>query len=495
VTGIDLHFEGLTKHYGPVRALDNFTHSFAGGQVHALIGKNGSGKSTFVRMLSGATAPTSGKIVVGAQDVEFRTPQEAMEAGVVTVYQELSLVPGLSVAENIFLGRLPRRAGGCLIDWTLLNRRAGELLSEMGAFDIDPHQAVETLSVGRQQVVEIVKASSLSPKVLLLDEPTSALAASEVEQLFALIRRLKARGVTIIYISHRLAELPEIADTVTALRDGTFAGSLPMEKAGTTEILDMMFGDMPPLEHAVRKVHDEVLLEAKGLSMAPWLTDVSFKLKKGEVLGIAGMLGAGRTELLHGIFGARKFDAGQLVMAGQDITDKSLAERKALGLAYASEDRKHAGLVLDHSIHANLVTAPLRSIARRGLTWVGLERPHVARQIGNLHIKVSDPMLPASSLSGGNQQKVVVGNWLNTSPRIFLLDEPGRGVDVQAKHQIYQIIWEQASRGLSSIVVSTELEDLAECCDRVIVLHDGSVTAEFVGSEIDAKRLYAATMA
>lgn len=489
---MDLHLEELTRHYGAVRALHNFTHSFASGQVHALIGKNGSGKSTFIKMMAGATSPTSGRIRLGGRPVQFRSPQDALAEGVVTVYQELSLVPGLSVAENIFLGRLPRR--GKWIDWTRLHDLAGALLEEMGAIDIDPRQSVESLSVGRQQLVEIVKASSLSPKVLLLDEPTSALAAAEVERLFALIRRLKAKGVTILYISHRLAELPRIVDTVTTLRDGAFAGSLPMAEAGPREILGMMFGNLAPLDRPAHRAGGELLLEVQGLRIEPWLRDVSFRLCKGEVLGIAGMLGSGRTELLHGIFGARPIDAGRVLLDGRDITSYGLPGRKAEGLAYASEDRKHAGLVLDHSIHANLVTAPLRKIAKWGLTWLGLERPHAERQVAGLQIKVSDLMLPVNSLSGGNQQKVVVGNWLNSGPRVLLLDEPGRGVDVQAKRQIYQIIWDQAARGLSSIVVSTELEDLAECCDRVLVLRDGRIAAEFSGKGLDPKALYAATM-
>ncbi|WP_428929581.1 sugar ABC transporter ATP-binding protein [Marinibacterium sp. SX1] len=492
--GVDVRFEKLTKHYGSLKALEKFTHHFDGGEVHALIGKNGSGKSTFVRMLSGATKPTAGTISLNGAPVNLDTPKAALSAGVVTVYQELSLVPGLSVAENIFLGRLPRRCAGGLIDWARLRQRAAGLLNDMGAGDIDPLQKVESLSVGKQQIVEIVKASSLDPKVLVLDEPTSALASSEVSQLFELIRTLRARGVTIIYISHRLAELPQIADTVTALRDGVFAGSLPIEQATPKDILDMMFGDLPPLNRPARRLTGPVVLEARRVAAAPWFDDVSFALRKGEVLGIAGMLGAGRTELLHGLFGAREFDRGAVLLGGKDITHCSLLERKKLGLAYASEDRKQAGLSIDHSIHTNLVTASCRTIARHGFIWPRLERPFVNRQIADLHIKVSDPALPVSSLSGGNQQKVVVGNWLNTNPQVLLLDEPGRGVDVQAKRQIYQIIWEQAHKGLSAIVVSTELEDLAECCDRVIVLHNGRITAEFSDARIDPKDLYAATM-
>jgi len=493
MSGFDLELRGLTKHYGSVRALEEFSHRFAAGQVHALIGKNGSGKSTFVKMMSGAVEPTSGEIAVNGAALRFRTPQEALREGIVTVYQELSLVPGLSVAENIFLGRLPRRHG--LIDWPQLFDRASTLLADMGAGDIDARMPVDRLSLGRQQLVEIVKASSLDPRILLLDEPSSALAATEVESLFALVRRLRDRGVTVIYISHRLAELPQIADTVTALRDGVFAGSVPMAEATPQVILDMMFGDMPPLDRPNRAPSTGApVLSARNLVMAPWLADVSFDLAPGEVLGIAGMLGSGRTELLLGLFGARRFDAGRVALLGRDVSDDDLPARKAAGMAYTSEDRKHAGLVLDHSVHANLSLASLRQMARRGFTSIRRERPHVARQIGGLQIKVADPMLPVASLSGGNQQKIVVGNWLNTAPRVLLLDEPGRGVDVQAKRQIYRIIWDEAERGVSSIVVSTELEDLAECCDRVIVLRAGRITAEFTGAALEPKALYAATM-
>jgi ABC-type sugar transport system ATPase subunit len=490
-----LELRGLTKHYGRVTALDDFNHSFERGKVHALLGKNGSGKSTFIKMMSGATEPTKGEILLNGEVCRFSRPSDALEAGIVTVYQELSLVPHLSVAENIFMGRLPKRKGTPFIDWPDLRKRAAQLLNDMGAGDIDPDIPAGSLSVGRQQVVEIVKAMSFKPIVLQLDEPTSALAQAEVKQLFELVRRLRDRGVTIIYISHRLAELTEIADTVTALRDGVFTGSCSIEEATPAVILEMMFGQIQPVHRPLHpKERTKPILAVRNLSLAPLLKDISFDLYPGEVVGIAGMLGSGRTELLRAIYGAGPHDAGEIVVDGKTVSNVSIPVMKAFGIGYTSEDRKHGGLAQILSSHANLCLAAMQRIGKLGFITTGREDPYVKRQIDNLLIKVGDPSLPVSSLSGGNQQKIVVGNWLNDDPRILLFDEPGRGVDVLAKQQIYNIIWEQATRGLASIVVSTELEDLVECCDRILILRDGVIADEFVNEKLDPKTLYAACM-
>ncbi|KQW27233.1 sugar-transporting ATPase [Rhizobium sp. Root274] len=491
-----LELRHLTKHYGAVKALNDFSHSFAKGQVHALLGKNGSGKSTFIKMLAGAVQPTTGEILVDGRPCSFAHPSDALKAGIVTVYQELSLVPHLSVAENIYLGRLPRHANTPFIDWPGLLRQAKTLLHEMGAGDIDPAQPVSCLSIGRQQLVEIVKAMSLNPSVLQLDEPTSALAQAEVQQLFGLVRRLRDRGVTIIYISHRLAELSEIADTVTALRDGHFTGSCPMADATPAVILEMMFGDITPVSRPPRPIAaGEPILSVRDLKIEPMVQSVSFDLHRGEVLGIAGMLGSGRTELLRAIYGAGPIAGGEIRVDGKRVETVSIPTMKRLGIGYTSEDRKESGLVQILSIHANLCLAAMQRFSHRGFVTQQRERPAVERQIKDLSIKIGSPMLPVSSLSGGNQQKVVVGNWLNNAPRVLLFDEPGRGVDVQAKQQIYQIIWSKALEGLSSIVVSTELEDLVECCDRILILRDGHITEEFVNDGLDPKTLYAACMA
>jgi ABC-type sugar transport system ATPase subunit len=404
-------------------------------------------------------------------------------------------VPELSVEENIFLGRLPRKRSG-LIDWILLRRTTNALFEEIGGLDIAPQTRVADLSVGQQQMIEIVKAMSFRPKVLQLDEPTSALAQAEVRQLFTLVRKLRDLGVTIIYITHRLSELDQIADTVTAIRDGQFVDSVPIKDATPSVILDMMFGDLPPLERPTQAIsQDKSVLSARNLALAPHFDDISFDLYSGEVLGIAGMLGSGRTEWLHCLCGALTPDHGEISVNGQAVTKPDIPTMKALGIGYTSEDRKHSGLVQLLSSHANLCLAGLGQIAPKGWISTRTERPFVDRQIAGLHIKAGDPMLPVSSLSGGNQQKIVVGNWMNNTPDILLFDEPARGVDVQAKRQIYELIWEKAREGLSSIVVSTELEDLTECCDRILVLRDGRIAEEFLNDGLDAKDIYAACMA
>jgi ribose transport system ATP-binding protein len=336
---------------------------------------------------------------------------------------------------------------------------------------------------------------SNEPEILLLDEPTSALASSEVDHLFQVMRRLRGQGVTMIYISHRLAELEMIADTVTVIRDSRHIGSVPIAQAKPKVILDMMFGETefarrahPPSSH-----HEEVL-SVERLSLPPKLHDVSFSLRKGEVLGIAGMLGSGRTELLRAIYGLLPAASGSIVFEGQAVTRPTPEKMKALGLGYTSENRKEDGLVQVASIRDNLCLAGLARIAPRGWISRQIEQPFVDANIRDLHIKVSSADKPVASLSGGNQQKVVIGNWLNAGVKVLLFDEPSRGVDVAAKQQIFQIIWAQAARGLSSIVVSTELEELLEVCDRILVLREGRIQAELDPATTDAKALYAACM-
>lgn len=491
---IALSLRGLTKRYGSILALNNFSHDFAAGQVHALIGKNGSGKSTFIKLLAGAIQPNEGEIVVSGRSVAFDGPQDALRHGIATVYQELSLIQDLSVAENIYLGRLPTKGGGGRVDWLATFSKARDLLDSMG-LDIDPATPVRHLSVGQQQVVEIVKAMSNEPTILLLDEPTSALATSEVDHLFQLIRRLRERGVTMIYISHRLAELEMIADTVTVIRDSRYVGSVSIAEANTKTVLDMMFGET---EFARRETppstSQDPVLTVEHLSLPPKLRDVSFTLHRGEVLGIAGMLGSGRTELLRAIYGLLPFREGRIGFNGEPVANPTPEKMKALGIGYTSENRKEDGLVQVASVRDNLCLAALSRIARRGRIDRSMEQPYIDANIRDLHIKVSDPDRPVSSLSGGNQQKVVIGNWLNTEPKVLLLDEPSRGIDVAAKQQIFQIIWTQAARGISSIVVSTELEELLEVCDRILVLRDGRIQAELAPSKVDAKALYAECM-
>lgn len=493
-----LEFTAVSKAYGPTLALSRFSHDFAPGKVHALMGKNGSGKSTLVKILAGVVQPSEGTLRVGGKPASFASPHDAFASGVVTVHQELSLVPSLSIGENIFLGRLPmtRRLGVRVVDWARMHREAAALLHEMG-LDLDTHQEVSTLSVGQQQVIEIAKAMSFRPAILLLDEPTSALATREVDLLFTLVRRLRERGVTILYITHRMNELFQIADTCTVLRDGVFAGSIDMTQATPDRIVEMMFGETAKAKRPTRRAIDRSgppLLDVQGLTRHGVFDDISFQVHPGEILGIAGLLGAGRTEVLRAVFGADPVDARTVTVAGRGYQRPGLQAMKQAGLGYTPENRKEAGLVQILSTHDNLCLASLGRISQAGIVSRAGEQGFVDRQIKDLAIKVPDPMLPVSSLSGGNQQKVVIGKWMNTAPKVMFFDEPSRGVDVQAKRQIFDIIWQKASEGLGAVFVSTELEEVLEVADRILVMRQGRIVAEVDPTEITLNDLYAICM-
>jgi ribose transport system ATP-binding protein len=484
-----LEARNISKKYPGTTALDDVSLGFGGGQVHALLGKNGAGKSTLVKIISGATQPSSGQLLVDGLPVQLRSPQDAFAQGIATVYQELSLVPELSVAENILFGRLPMK--GLIIDWPQVFERAGRILADMNVL-LDVRGKVGRLSVAQQQVVEIAKAMSFNPSVLLLDEPTSALAHGETESLFNLIRALKARGVAIIYISHRLQELNQIADVMSVLRDGKFIGTRTMEGATPASIAQMMFGDTKPGGRpADLQAGDETVLEVRDLNSARHhLHNISFKLHHGEILGIAGMLGSGRTELLLSIFGAETFDSGEIIINGQGVPRHSTpTNMKNLGVALAPEDRKQQGLVQMMSVSNNATLASLSSLGTGGLLSARRQNVIVQANVSDLGIKVSDAGIAVSSLSGGNQQKVVLSKWLNTQPKVMLFDEPTRGIDVEAKGQIFKIIYELSRQGVSSLFVSSELEELFEVCHRILVMHEGRIVGEVRPEDISIEQL------
>ena len=362
--------------------------------------------------------------------------------------------------------------------------------------DIDPTEKVYKLSMWQSQVVEITKAMSYNPKVLMLDEPTSALAQHEVQSLFEAIRMLKKQDVIIIYISHRLQELWEIADTVTVLRDGKLIGSVPMKEVDHKGIVHMMFGEVEVRQRPDDLiVRDETIMEVKNLTSKGKFEDVSFELKKGEVLGIAGMLGSGRTELLRSIFGADSFDSGEIIVEGKIVPRNISPETmKKMGLGLTPEERKTQGVILIHSIRDNLCYASLDKICDRHIINKPRRTQFAQRQVEDLQIKIPSTLATVSSLSGGNQQKVVVGNWLNNAPKIMLYDEPSRGIDVNAKQQIFQIMWDQSRKGISSIFVSSELEELLEVCHRILIMHMGKIVGEVRPDELKIDELYASAM-
>ncbi len=483
-----LRTENLTKIYPGTKALDNISAQFSSGQVHAICGKNGSGKSTLVNIFSGAVSPTEGEFFLDDKALVFHSPQDAIDKNIATVYQELSLFPGLTVTENILMGRLPMK--GKFIDWKKAHKEGEELLKE---FDITlkSTEIVAHLSMWERQMVEIVKAMSTNPRVLMLDEPTSSLAKEETQKLFTMIKKLKERDVIILYVSHRLQELWEIADTCTVIRDGLYIGTELMSQMSHKKLVDMMFGTIQVKDRPSDILpKDNVVLSVRSLNRKGYFQDISLEVKEGEILGFAGMLGSGRTEILRGIFGADKVDSGEVVFHNQSLKKRTPETMKNMGFAMTSEDRKHEGLIQILSVHDNLCTAARNSMGKGPFISKSTEIPYVEKQITSLDIKVSNPSRTVRALSGGNQQKVVVGNWLNTEPKIMFFDEPSRGIDVHAKQQIFEIIWAQARKGVSSIMVSSEFEELLEVCNRILIIQHGKITGEVNPDTCSLEKLY-----
>jgi len=491
-----LELDSIRKVYPGTVALDGVSVRWEGGKVHALIGRNGAGKSTLVNILTGAVQPTEGTVRLNGTPVRFASPADARRAGVAAVHQELSLVPELSVAENILLGALPRRTGllRALIDWNEATLRARAVLDRLG-LSLDTRVPAGRLPVARQQLVEIAKAMVSDPSVLILDEPTSALSRQEADRVAVLVRTLAAQGVLVVYITHRLQEIGRIADTVTAVRDGKSAGTRPSQELTPERIVAMMFGEQLRLVRTTdHPAGAEPLLQVRGLSRPPAFTDISFTLHEGEILGIAGLMGSGRTELLRGIAGADPSKDGDVVVAGTAVRPVSPLQMKRFGVAMTPENRKEHGLVGVLSTRANICLASLDRITRLGLTTRARETPVVTHAVRTMELTVSDPELPVSSLSGGNQQKVVLGKWLNTAPRVLLLDEPTRGIDLRAKMQIFQIISRLSREGIGVLVVSSEIEELLDICHRILILKNGHLTGAVDAGGIQLDDLFAACM-
>ena len=488
-----LRTDNISKQYPGCLALDRVTVAFESGKVNAILGKNGSGKSTLVKCFSGAIQPTSGSFYLNDEKLTFASTTDALARGFATVYQEMSLIPSLTVAENIYLGRMPKR--GAVIDWKRANDMAAALLQKMGV-NINPRETVSRLSMWQCQVVEITKAMSFNPRVLMLDEPTSTLATNEVEHLFDVIRELKKQDIIIIYISHKLHEVPQITDTITVLRDGCLIDKVNTSDVSHADIIHMMFGETRIRNRPADVVAgEETVLQVRNLTRKGKFQDISFDLHRGEVLGIAGMLGAGRTELLKSIFGADPYDSGEIIVNGKPAKrHASPVTMKKLGLGLTPEDRKSEGLILIHSIRDNLCYASMDKTSNGWLEVRAKRNAAAQKQVEELSIKVPDIDASVNSLSGGNQQKVVVGNWLNTQPQIMLYDEPSRGIDVSAKQQIFEIIWDQSRSGGSTIFISSELEELLEVCHRILIMKEGRLIGEVRPEDVNINQLYALSM-
>lgn len=495
-----LEMRNIVKEFPGVRALDGVSFALEAGEFHSLVGENGAGKSTLMKVLSGVYpfGTYEGDILIDDQIRQFRGIRDSENAGVAIIFQELSLVKELTVGENIFLGKEPSSFG--VINWSELYHRTSKLLQELN-LDIDPRVPVGNLGIGQQQLVEIAKALSKDANILVLDEPTAALTESEVETLFSILRDLKARGVGMVYISHKLNEVFEMSERITVLRDGRTVGTSPASELTKEKVIELMVGRevgniFPEPDHELGDTVLEVRdLTAFSIDAADKrvVDDVSFSVRKGEVLGIAGLMGAGRTELLMSVFGAWSGKYSRKVFVeGREIDIDTPAEAIRAGLGFVTEDRKRFGLILDQTILDNMTLAGLKRISGAFLTHRTRETIAASGPMKSLRVKANSPLTIAGTLSGGNQQKVVLGKWLLTNPKVLFLDEPTRGIDVGAKQEIYAEINKLAKAGLAIVLVSSELPEVLGLSDRILVLHEGRVTGEFNRSEATPEKVMAA---
>lgn len=486
-----LEMREITKTFPGVRALDGVTFDLRPGEIHALVGENGAGKSTLIKVLSGVYPHPEygGEILIDGQPRRFSNIRQAEEAGIAVVYQELSLVKDMNVGENIFLGRAPRRFG--FVNWEELYRRAGKLLNDLH-LRIDPTTPVRNLGIGQQQLVEIAKALSQDARILVLDEPTAALTDAEVDTLIKILNSLRERNVGMVYISHKLEEVFRLSDRITVLRDGRTVATHATAKLDEQRVISLMVGrEVGDIFPEATHVPGEEVFEARNISVedpnvpGKLLVDrVSFTVKRGEVLGIAGLMGAGRSDLLMAIFGAHTGHVtGETLVGGKLVRINKPADAINQGIGFVTEDRKRYGLVLDQTILDNMTLASLRRVSGRLMTNRDAEAAASERMSRDLRVKTRNVYTIAGTLSGGNQQKVVLGKWLLTQPRVLFLDEPTRGIDIGAKQEIYSQINQLAKTGLAIVLVSSELPEVLGLSDRVLVLHEGRMTGEFTRTE------------
>jgi rhamnose transport system ATP-binding protein len=478
VTAPILAVTSVSKSFAGVQALKDVSFDVCAGEVHALVGENGAGKSTLIKVMSGAESADHGTIVLHGQPMPRLDPSTARSLGIAVVHQQPALFPDLTVAENLSLGRDAGHAWR-RVRWRAQQERALQLLARVGA-SIDPGRLVESLTMPEQQLVEIARALGADARLLILDEPTAALTAPDVEALLGVLRRLRAQGTGIVYISHRLDEVLAIADRVTVLRDGRTVTTRPVDGLTSAEIVQLMVGsELHELEARHARAVGEVAIDVSGLvSRAAGIHGISLVLRRGEIVGLAGLVGSGRTQLAETLFGITPADDGELVIDGRAMRIRSPREAMLAGLAYVPEDRRRHGVVLEMSVAANTTLANLSAIARGGLIDRRAERTTATRCIQTLRIGADSPDAEAGTLSGGNQQKVAVARWLETKPSILILDEPTQGVDVRSKAEIHRIIRELADDGLAILVISSDMHDVLTLSDRILVMREGTIAGE-----------------
>jgi rhamnose transport system ATP-binding protein len=486
-----LRMTNISKSFSGVHALRGVQFDLYPGEVHALLGENGAGKSTLVKVMTGVHQPDSGEIYLNGAQVHFGDARQSRQAGIAAIYQELSLFPDLDVAENIFAGRQPTKAGG-RIDWRKLYQQADQLLASLGV-QLNLKQKARSLSIAQQQMVEIARALSVNARILIMDEPTSSLTLNEVAELFRIVRRLRKEGTAIVFISHRLEELFELADRVTVLRDGNYVDTRPMKEVTRDDLIRMMVGrtitNMFPKQDVQA---GEVVLKVENLTCSGLFQNISFELHKGEILGMAGLIGAGRTDVARAIFGVEPPDSGTIQLKGKKIRITSPQQAIALGLAYVPEDRQLHGLIPPMNITENISLPILPEYTRRGWLRNKRERSATFNAARQMEVRANNIFQKARELSGGNQQKVVLAKWLSTKPRILILDEPTRGIDVGTKAVIHALMSKLASEGMAILMISSELPEILGMSDRIIVMHEGRMTASFNRAEATQEKIISA---
>jgi ribose transport system ATP-binding protein len=483
--------EGIEKAFPGVHALSQCRFDLRRGEVHALVGENGAGKSTLMKILAGVYSRDAGRIIYKGEDVQIPSPRAAQHLGISMIHQELNLMPHLTVAQNIFIGREPRQGLPFVLDDKAINEQTARLFESM-RLKLDPRTRVADLTVAKQQMVEIAKALSFNADVVIMDEPTAALTESEIDELFRMIRDLRGRGVGIAYISHRLEELKQISDRVTVMRDGRYIDTVNTADVAIDRIISMMvgrtiYGGAPEIPEVAT---EEVVLDVRHLNRGNAIRDVSFQLKRGEILGVAGLMGAGRTEVARAVFGADPIDSGEIYVNGRRAHIKSPADAVAHGIGYLSEDRKRYGLALGMDVETNVVLAAFKKFLRL-FGWVDTvgTRNTASHFVEALTIKTPNLGQKVKNLSGGNQQKVIIAKWLTGDTNILIFDEPTRGIDVGAKSEIYRLLNDLAQQGKAIIMISSELPEILRMSHRIIVMCEGRITGELTSAEATQERI------
>ena len=484
----------ISKYFPGIKALDEVDFKIRAGEVHTLIGENGAGKSTLVKIITGIHSPDFGVILQDGQPVEFRNPIASQAAGISAIHQEATMFPELSVTENIYMGHHLTRGGSRLLDWKAMKLKTRSLLEKL-ELEINPETKVKDLSVAQRHMVEIVKALSLDARIVIMDEPTSALSLREVEDLYKIIRQLKTGGQAIVFISHKFEDIYEIADYFTVLRDGRYIGEGKVAETAMDTIVQMMVGrSLSQMYPKLSVQTGEIVLDVQGLSRTGIFKDVSFKLRKGEILGFFGLVGAGRSEVMQAIFGIETYTGGTITINNRVVRIASPSQAMEHGIAYIPEDRQLQGTILDMNIRENVTLPVVDRLSHYSFLDIQKERELTDEFGGRMEIKASSWEQAVNSLSGGNQQKVVLAKWLATRPEILIMDEPTKGIDVATKARVHEFISQLAEAGLAIILISSELPEILGMADRIVVMHEGKVTARLTREEASSEKLIKAAM-